>query len=166
MESLKESLGLGGLDDAMFVWIICISVLLVIYVFNTIWFKKLIKHQRALRDETTRNIKEFGEQILAFERMDFTDNPDNATEYFLSIFGSGEWSKFSERNPRYIFNLMNVRNYLFNDIELSKNVFTYLEMFAVSWAKDPKEVFNDYCIVCNYYTKLNEINKLNKTKGE
>ena len=135
-------------------WVIVL--LLVIYIGNTIWFVKLRNESKQLSNKIDKELKDFHLAIKDYEESVLHDMNADATAYFKSAYT--EYDKFSETNPRYLFNLINVRNHIFKvAVDADKvdaeaiDIFGLLDAFAIAWVKVPKEVFNDYVIICKQY---------------
>ena len=135
-------------------WVIVL--LLVIYIGNTIWFVKLRNESKQLSNKIDEELKDFHLAIKDYEESVLHDMNTDATSYFKSVYT--EYDKFSETNPRYLFNLINIRNYVFKVVvDADKvdaeaiDIFGILDAFAISWAKNQKDVFEDYVIICRQY---------------
>lgn len=141
MENIEN---MGTVDFVLLVLV----VLNVIYVANTIWFiVEKRKHER-LSKKVTKELEEFHQAIKDFEESVLFDINYDASEYFKDTFK--DYKSFSETNPRYLFNLMNLRNYIMRKKDI--DIFVYLEVFAISWARDPKKVYQDYLIIVKQHT--------------
>ena len=136
------------------IWVIVL--LLVIYIGNNIWFVKLRNESKQLSNKIDKELKDFNLAIKDYEESVLHDMNADATSYFKSVYT--EYDKFSETNPRYLFNLINIRNYVFKVVvDADKvdaeaiDIFGILDAFAISWAKNQKDVFEDYVIICRQY---------------
>lgn len=133
-------------------WVLgTISFLMVIYVANTIWFLSVRKDCRRLAQEGDDALIKFRKEIRGFEEAILFDINKNATAYFKDNFK--EYVNFSEYNPRYIFNLINFRNYIVGHPEEKIDIFKYVEIFAISWSKKPEDVMKDFGIISKQYAR-------------
>lgn len=180
METLNNTIsavGNAGMDiinpcEISLTFIVMMWVFLAIYIGNTIWFLRIRKSQKKLSDQIDKDIDNFStmfddefkiiqkaqEELLKVQGF---ENSDSATVYFKSLYGKNYYL-FTETNPRYLFNLTNLRNHI--DRQPNSAVVYLLSAFAMSWAKKQEEVFNDYEVICKQYEKIKEENALEEAE--
>lgn len=133
-------------------WVLgAITFLMVIYVANTIWFISVRNDCRRLAIESDDALLEFRKELRGFEEAILFDINVDATSYFKDNFK--EYVDFTEYNPRYIFNLINFRNYIVGHPEENIDIFKYVEIFAISWSKKSEDVMRDYGIISKQYSR-------------